>query len=144
MRLKVLGCLINLLKGMKTPPPYDYGDALMKLGAACKKSKAYSVILPGLYYDVGKEMYVIHFECAQKEYTIGKKKKYFLSVRRDEKLMSKSLEDLLDYAITYANFEDAFIRSPQDNLPEGVTMNIKNIKRIPGGNHLPTLPKWKL
>lgn len=136
--------MLNLFKRKKPEPPYDYGAALARLSAACAKSRAYSVILSGVYYDTAKGDYVVHFECAQKEYTQGKtKKKYFLSIRRDEKLRGHNLEQLLDFAITYANYDDAFIRSPQDNLPEGITAQIKNIIRTPNG-HIPSLPAWKL
>lgn len=135
----------NLFKRKEeTPPPYDYGSAIAKLAAACQKCKVYSVVLFGVYYDIKKGMFAVHFECAQKEYRIGgKRKKYYLTVRRDEKMWGNNLEDLLDYAITYANFEDAFMRSPQDNLPDGITMSIKNIVRTPN-NHPPSLPSWKL
>lgn len=135
----------NLFKRKEeTPPPYDYGAAFAKLATACQKCKVYSVVLFGVYYDVKKGMFAVHFECAQKEYRMGgKRKKYYLTVRRDEKMWGNNLEDLLDYAITYANFEDAFMRSPQDNLPDGITMSIKNIVRTPN-NHPPSLPSWKL
>ena len=136
--------MFSFFKRKKPEPPYDYGAALARLSAACQKCVAFSLVLPGVYYDTKKGKYVVHFECAQREYTNGAtKKKYFLSIRRDEKLFGENLETLLDYAITYANFDDAFIRSPQDNLPDGVKMQIKNIVRTPTG-HLPTLPKWKL
>ena len=136
--------MFNFFKRKKPEPPYDYGAALARLSAACQKCVAFSLVLPGVYYDTKKGKYVVHFECAQREYTnVATKKKYFLSIRRDEKLFGENLETLLDYAITYANFDDAFIRSPQDNLPDGVKMQIKNIVRTPNG-HLPTLPKWKL
>lgn len=136
--------MFNFLKRKKPAPPYDYGAALARLSAACQKCEAYSIILSSVYYDVLKGEYVVHFECAMREFTQGpKKKKYFLTVRRDEKLRGGNLEDLLDYAITYANFDDAFMRSPQDNLPNGIRIQIKNIIRTPNGR-LPTLPKWKL
>ena len=136
--------MFSFFKRKKPEPPYDYGAALARLSAACQKCVAFSVVLPGVYYDTKKGKYVVHFECAEREYTNGAtRKKYFLSIRRDEKLFGENLETLLDYAITYANFDDAFIRSPQDNLPDGVKMQIKNIVRTPNG-HLPTLPKWKL
>jgi len=136
--------MFSFFKRKKPEPPYDYGAALARLSAACQKCVAFSLVLPGVYYDTKKGKYVVHFECAQREYTNGAtKKKYFLSTRRDEKLIGDDLETLLDFAVTYAGYDDAFLRSPQDNLPEGVTMQIKNIYRTPGG-HVPSMPKWKL
>ena len=124
-------------------PPYDYGAALARLTAACQKCKAFSMVLPSVYFDAYKGKYVVHFECAEREYTNKTtRRKYFLSVRRDEKLVGDDLETLLDFAIVYANYPDAFLRSPKDNLPEGVSILIKNIARTPGGR-TPSLPKWK-
>lgn len=137
-----LDCLANLFK--KPTPPYDYGAALARIAAQCQKSTAYSLVFWGLYYDATKGKYCIHFECAEKEYTQGRtRKKYYYSTRRDEKLFGDNLEDLLDYAITYTGYPDAFMVNPKDNLPEGITMNIKNIARVPGA-FTPSLPKWKL
>lgn len=136
--------MFSFFKRKKPEPPYDYGAALARLSAACQKCVAFSLVLPGVYYDTKKGKYVVHFECAQREYTNGAtKKKYFLSIRRDEKLFGENLETLLDYAITYTGYTDAFMVSPKDNLPEGITMNIKNIARVPGAFN-PSLPKWKL
>ena len=124
----------------ETPPPYDYGAAIAKLATACQKCKVYSVVLFGVYYDIKKGMFAVHFECAQKEYLLSSKKnKYFLSVRRDEKFWCASLENLLDYAITYASYPDAFRVSPRDNLPEGITMAVRNFTRPPHNNSL----SWK-
>lgn len=135
--------MLDFLKLKKPTPQYDYGAALARLAAACQKSKVYTVILSSVYFDTIKGKFVVHFECAEREYTNGAtRKKYFLSTRRDEKLIGDDLETLLDFAVTYAGYDDAFLRSPQDNLPEGVTMQIKNIYRTPGG-YVPSLPKWK-
>lgn len=135
--------MFKLFKRKKQEPPYDYGAAIARLSAACQKSNAYSVILPSLYFDVSKGEYVVHFTCAMKEYVPHKKKKYFYSVRRDEKIRGANLQDLLEYALTYSNYDDAFIRSPQENLPDGITIQIKNINRAPGIN-APSLPGWTL
>lgn len=135
--------MFKLFKRKKQEPPYDYGAAIARLSAACQKSNAYSVILPSLYFDVSKGKYVVHFTCAMKEFVPGKKRKYFYSVRRDEKLRGTNLQDLLEYALTYSNYDNAFIRSPQENLPDGITIQIKNINRAPGIN-APSLPGWTL
>lgn len=135
--------MFKLFKRKKQEPPYDYGAAIARLSAACQKSNAYSVILPSLYFDMSKGEYVVHFTCAMKEYVPYKKKKYFYSVRRDEKIRGANLQDLLEYALTYSNYDDAFIRSPQENLPDGITIQIKNINRAPGIN-APSLPSWTL
>ena len=135
--------MFKLFKRKKPEPHYDYGAAIARLSSACMKSKAFSLVLPSVYYDIAKGEYVVHFTCAQREYEMGVKKKYFLSIRRDEKLRGENLEDLLEFAVTYANYDDAFIRSPQDSLPDGITMQIKNINRSPG-RHNPTLPKFNI
>ena len=135
--------MLNLFKRKKPAPPYDYGSALARLSAECQKSTVYSVVLPSVFFDVSRGMFVVHFECAMKEYVQNsKKKKYFLSLRRSEKIWGPNLEDLLDFAVTYAGYGDAFIRSPQDNLPDGFTMSIKNFNRVPNG-YTQVLPKWK-
>ncbi len=132
------------LKRRKVSPSFNYADALVRLSSACQKCKVYTVVLPGVYYDAHRGLYCVHFECATKEYTNGETRaKYFLSIRRNEKMWGDSLEKLLDYAITYAEYDDAFIRMPKDNLPEGIKMSVKNIHRTPGRSHIPTLPKWR-
>ena len=129
--------MLNLFKSKKQQPKtqYDYEAAFAKLAVACKASTAYSVIMPSVYFDEPKRKFVVHFECAMREYIQKKgKNRFFLSMRRSEKIWGDNLEDVLDFAITYANYDDAFIRSPQDNLPDGIAVSIKNMNRVPGGS----------
>lgn len=136
--------MFKLFKRNKPEPRYDYASALAQLSAACQKNTVYSVILPSLFYDAARGKFAVHFECTMKEYVKNSKKnKYFLSLRRSEKIWSSNLEQLLDFAVEYASFDDAFMRSPQDNLPEGITMSIKNFLRTPNG-YTQILPKWKI
>lgn len=134
--------MFDFLKRKKEP--YDYGAAIAKLATLCQKSSKYSIVMPSVHYDTHKGKFCVHFECAEKEYTNGEtRKKFFLTTRRDEKIFGEDLEALLDFAVTYAGYPDAFINPPLDNLPEGITMNVKNILRRPG-EKLPSMPKWKL
>lgn len=121
---------------------YDYPSALARLTAACNKSEAYNLIACSVFYDTTKGMFAVHFECANREYykTNSGKRRFFLSVRRDEKFWSEDLETLIDFCITYANYSDAFIRAPHDNLPDGVSVSVKNFTRVPHNDSL----KWKL
>lgn len=133
--------MFDIFKKAKKAPAYDYSAALARLTSLCSKSKAYTLVFPSVFYDMAKGKFAVHFECANREYfeTSGGKHKYFLSVRRDEKFWSEDLETLLDFCVTYAQYDDAFVRSPQDNLPPGVTISIKNFKRVPRNHSL----KWK-
>ena len=141
MKKNPLGCLADLFK-KKTPPPpqYDYGAALARLASECEKSSAYSIILPSVFYDTSRGKYTVLFECAEKEFIREGEKKHFFSIRRKEKLFGENLEDLLEFAITYASYPDAFVVSPKNNLPKGVTVKINNFKRYPNQNSL----NWKL
>ena len=133
--------MINIFKRKKPKPPFDYEEALAKLSAECCECKAFSAVFASVYYDAKRGKYVAHFECAQKEYLLSSKRnKFFLSIRRDEKFWCASLESLLDYAITYAGYPDAFRISPRDNLPEGITMAVRNFTRSPHNNSL----SWKV
>lgn len=110
--------------------PYNFNAALVKISLACQSNMNHSLILPSVYYDIRKGQYAIQFECAQREYPEGiESKKYVLKIRRIEKLWCLSLEKLLDFAISYTQKEDAFLDLSEDNLPEGVTMKIKNIDK---------------
>ena len=133
--------MLEIFKRRKQAPPYEYAAALARLSALCNQSKAYSFILCSVFYDMSKGKYAVHFECANREYYITDKgrRKYFISVRRDEKFWGEDLETLLDFCVTYAHYDDAFLRSPQDNLPEGVSVSIKNFKRAPRNDSI----RWK-
>jgi len=127
--------MLNLFKRKKPDPPYDYDAALAELSARCVKSTAYDVIMPSVYYDCKRGAFAAHFECSMREWVQkkGKRNNYFLSLRRTEKIFGPSLADVLDFAVTYAGYPDAFVRSPQDNMPEGFSIIIKNMIRVPGG-----------
>lgn len=141
---KIRSYLTELSGRKGTPRPFDYAAALKRLTIACEKCTLYSVVHPAVFFDTRKCLFCVHFECAMREFTNGEtRKKYYLSVRRNEKLWSDDLERLLDFAVTYAEYDDAFRKSPEDNLPEGIKMSIKTIRRAPGTSRLPTLPKWR-
>ncbi len=116
----------------KTPSlPYDFGLALKRITTACQKCKAYSIVLTSVYYDMNKASFVVHFECMMKEYSQNKRRTFTLSVRRVEKLFGNDLEHLLDFAVAYASREGAFVSQPQENAPEDIRVQVKNIIRTP-------------
>lgn len=124
--------MFDFFKQNKKEQPYNYEAALVALSNICRNTKAYSFVMPSVYYDVTKKRFVVHFECVMREYfQKNGRNKFFFSLRRSEKIFGENLQDVLDFAITYAGYEDAFIRSPQDNLPDGISMSIKNISRVP-------------
>ena len=138
----LLDCLANLFK--KPTPHYDYGAALARIAANCQRSTAYDLVFWGAYYDTTKGEYCVHFECAEKKCTQGKtRKKYYYATRRDEKLFGADLEELLEFSAAYSGYPDAFMVNPKDNLPDGITMNIKNISNANNEGFRPSLPKWK-